>query len=88
MEYQCSVCHQKVSGDMLIYKEHTDKHILELVKLDHPDWVDDGGICQQCVAYYQKELRGGVFGDAACAKRRRATKSFFQTITGLLKGKS
>ena len=87
MEYQCSVCSAKVTGDMIIYKDHIEKHIVELVKLDHPDWVETRGMCQKCLDYYSKELRGGL-GDVACAKRRRTAKNFFQTIAGFFKEKN
>ena len=75
MEYICTACGKKIGGDMMVYLEHTDVHIIELVKHDHPSWVEKDGICQQCVEYYQKELRGGVFGDVPCALRRRKIKS-------------
>ena len=87
MDYQCSVCRAHVAGDMIVYKDHIEKHIVDLVKIDHPDWVEGQGMCQKCVDYYAKELRGGVFGDAACAMRRRKAKSFLQTIAGFFKGK-
>ncbi len=86
MEYQCSVCKQKVMGDMIVYMDHTQKHIIDLVKHDHPDWVEQDGICQQCVSYYEQELKGGFFGDAKCALRRRKTRKIFDTITSFFRG--
>jgi hypothetical protein len=83
MQYTCSVCNQKVAGDMMIYRDHTDKHIVELVKTDHPDWAEKDGMCKKCLEYYKKELDGSIFKDAACAKRIRATKSVFSWVTGL-----
>ena len=87
MEYRCSVCNQKVGSDMLVYLDHTEKHVLELVKTDHPDWVESSGICQKCVEYYRSELKGSIFKDAACVKRRWVVRSFFGKIKGLFQKK-
>ena len=53
MEYQCSACGAKVSADMLVYREHVNKHIVDLIKVDHPDWIEQGGICKKCIQYYE-----------------------------------
>jgi len=58
MEYTCGVCGKKVGQDLIIFKDHTDAHIIDAVKRDHPEWVDDKGICQKCVSFYQQELKG------------------------------
>ncbi|MGE0266983.1 MAG: hypothetical protein AB7S78_00825 [Candidatus Omnitrophota bacterium] len=85
MPYTCSVCNQTVSGDLVYFKEHTDRHIIDLVKHDHPDWVDTNGLCPQCVEYYRSEINGSIFKDAACALRIRRTKSFFGQITNFFR---
>jgi len=85
MEYQCSVCGQKVSGDMLVYREHTEKHIVDLVKHDHPDWVEASGLCQKCVEYYRAELKGSIFKDAPCALRIRKVKKFLSILRNIFK---
>jgi len=85
MEYQCGVCGQKVGGDMMVYREHTEKHIVDLVKHDHPDWVEQNGMCRKCIDYYRAELTGSVFKDAACVKRSRAIKKFFSKILNVFK---
>lgn len=85
MEYQCPVCSARVAGEMLVYLDHTEKHILDLVKTDHPDWVEKDGICAKCVEYYRQELKGSVFGDAACVKRERKIKGFLRAVAGILK---
>jgi len=83
MEYTCSVCSQTVAGDLIVYKEHTEKHILDLVKHDHPEWVDEKGLCQQCYKYYKGEIDGSVFGDAPCAIRIRKLKKLINAIKGI-----
>ena len=85
MDYVCSVCKQHVNGDMILYMDHTQKHIMDLVKHDHPDWTEKDGICQQCVKYYEDELKGSTFGDAPCVLRQRKVKGLWQKITGLFK---
>ena len=80
MQYYCSVCQQKVNGDMMLYRDHIDKHIVELVKLDHPDWVEKSGICSKCEAYYRGQLQGSPFGDVACVKRTRTFRKFISNI--------
>jgi hypothetical protein len=86
MDYQCGACGAKVSGDMLIYRDHMNKHIIELIKNDHPEWVETGGICKKCVEYYQSELKGSVFHDAACVKRQRKINQIFQKISSVFVG--
>lgn len=58
MAYTCSVCNQTVEGDLIKFTAHTEDHIVDLIKAKHPDWVDDDGICQKCVDYYKKQLKG------------------------------
>jgi len=86
MEYQCTLCGSKVSADMMIYRDHMNKHIVELIKTDHPEWVEDSGSCRKCVEYYESELKGSTFQDAACVKRQRKIKKFFDKITGIFAG--
>ena len=86
MEYRCAVCGTRVSGDMIIYMDHTEKHIIDLVKHDHPDWVEKNGVCQKCFEYYKAELKGAPFGDAPCALRMRTVRNFLQIISHAFKG--
>ena len=85
MDYQCSVRRQKVNGDLVAYVDHTEKHVIDLVKNDHPDWVENNGMCRKCLDYYRAEIQGSVFKDAPCALRIRKTKSLFSAIGNLFK---
>ena len=58
MEYKCSVCSESIDGDLLVYVDHTEQHIMDEIKLNHPDWVENDGICQKCVDYYKKQMKG------------------------------
>ena len=83
MNYQCSVCSQKIPGDLIAYVDHTEKHVIDLVKHDHPDWVEKNGMCQKCLDYYRAEINGSVFKDAPCALRIRKTKKVFSFFKNL-----
>ncbi len=85
MEYQCNVCGARVGADMIVYLDHTEKHVIDLVKHDHPEWIEQNGICQKCLEYYQGELRGSIFKDAACVLRQRKVKSVLEKIGSFLK---
>jgi len=58
MEYKCSVCKNEVEGDLLVYIDHTEKHIMDEIKASHPDWVEKDGVCQKCIDYYKNQLKG------------------------------
>ena len=83
MAYNCSICREKVVGDLVTLQEHTDKHIIELVKHDHPDWAEPDGMCRKCYEYYKAEIGGSPFKDAPCALRTRKIKSVWQKVTNL-----
>lgn len=58
MEYKCSTCNKEVDGDLLVYVDHTEQHIMDEIKLSHPDWVDKDGLCQKCVDYFKRQMKG------------------------------
>ena len=87
MDYRCAVCDGVVSGDVIAYVDHTEKHIIELIKHDHPDWIEKNGICKKCLDYYKAELHGSVFKDVPCALRNRKIKSFWKSVAGIFGGK-
>jgi hypothetical protein len=39
-----------VEGEIVIFRDHTDQHIIDLIKHDHPDWVEKDGVCLHCGA--------------------------------------
>ncbi|OGX26682.1 MAG: hypothetical protein A2787_05015 [Omnitrophica WOR_2 bacterium RIFCSPHIGHO2_01_FULL_48_9] len=85
MEYQCNVCRARVGADMIGYLDHTEKHVIDLVKHDHPDWVEKDGLCKKCLEYYRSEIQGSIFKDAPCALRIRKTKNVLEKIGSLFK---
>lgn len=58
MEYQCSVCGAKVRDGLMVYIDHTERHIIDEIKSHHPDWAEEDGLCAKCVEYYKAQLRG------------------------------
>jgi len=88
MQYLCSVCNQRVNGDMMVYREHTNRHVIDLIKHDHPDWAEENGLCRKCLEYYEAELKGTPFHDAPCALRTRKIKKFWSAFANLLGKKS
>ena len=69
MQYLCSLCSEKISGDMMIYREHMESHIVDLVKRDHPDWVEKNGMCKKCMDYYRAQLKGAAVKETACGAK-------------------
>ena len=58
MEYKCSVCSDQVKGDLLVFINHTEGHIVDEIKAKHPEWVEADGICQKCVDYFKGQMKG------------------------------
>lgn len=86
MSYTCSLCREKIEGDLIQLQGHTDKHIVDLIKHDHPEWVEGDGVCQKCVEYYRSEIEGSPFKDAPCAIRQRKIRGvgdFFKKMFGM-----
>ena len=58
MRYTCSLCGKEVQKDLLLFIDHTNKHIIDEIKKKHPDWVDDEGVCKPCEEYFERQLKG------------------------------
>lgn len=65
---------------MVVYMDHTEKHVIDLIKHDHPEWIDTDGICRKCAEYYQAEIHGSLFKDAPCALRNRKIRAFWRGL--------
>jgi hypothetical protein len=59
MEYKCSVCNEHVEGDLLVYVDHTEAHIIDEIRASHPQWSEKDGLCKKCVEYYRNQMQGG-----------------------------
>jgi hypothetical protein len=58
MGYTCGVCGNRVEGGVIALSGHTEGHIVDLIKKKHPDWQEEEGICQRCLDYYRRQMRG------------------------------
>ncbi len=52
---QCPLCGDQV--DQLVYRFHFDseQEVIEKIKREHNDWVEQSGACSRCVDYYHTE---------------------------------
>lgn len=58
MEYMCDICGEKIMGNSGEYIDHTEGHIMEIIKNKHPDWQEKDGMCKKCYDYYKEQLKG------------------------------
>ncbi|HQP10447.1 MAG TPA: hypothetical protein PKV41_03605 [Candidatus Omnitrophota bacterium] len=58
MAYHCSICRKKVEQDLMAFISHTEGHIMEEIRKDHPEWVEKNGLCRKCVDYYRTQIKG------------------------------
>ena len=59
VQYTCSVCGEKIDGGPSVFINHTETHIINSIKKDHPDWVEENGVCSKCENFYRQQLKGG-----------------------------
>jgi len=41
--YQCPVCRTEMKRDITIFLHHTDGHIRDVMRRNHPDWFSGDG---------------------------------------------
>lgn len=68
--YQCPLCGRTLARDLMLYLDHTQGHVIEQIKKEHPEWVAENGICQPCAEYYRRQLSGEI-GTANLGPRGR-----------------
>jgi hypothetical protein len=49
--------------DLLVFVKHTDSHILEELKKQHPEWITQEGFCLKCLEYFKKAMGKGAGAD-------------------------
>lgn len=57
-KYKCGVCGHEVDRDAVVFKDHTEKHILDIIKAKNPKWIDTEGFCKKCIDYYRAQIQG------------------------------
>lgn len=60
-----------MSRDLLLFLDHTNQHVIDRIKLAHPEWVTEDGACKPCVAYYQSEMAGTAINLGPLEVRKR-----------------
>lgn len=44
--------------NLILFLDHTEKHIIDRIKEAHPEWVAQDGVCKPCAQYYRSQLSG------------------------------
>lgn len=57
VDYQCPVCGKIIKDAIPLFVDHTEGHILEIIKKNHPQWVSENGVFPPCLAYDRQQLR-------------------------------
>lgn len=50
---RCPRCGKTFQGPMLLAHAKAEEYLIGLIKRDHPEWIEPGGTCPGCVAYYR-----------------------------------
>ncbi len=45
----CNVCGDETET----LQDIAEQYVLDLIKKDHPEWVESSGACSKCVEYYK-----------------------------------
>lgn len=61
--YTCPTCGTKMERDIMLFYKHTDQHIVDEIKKQHPRWISEDGFCAKCVDFFKTEMgKPGMFG--------------------------
>jgi hypothetical protein len=54
--YMPCECGKELPREPQFIIPHTEQHIIDIIKANHPDWGDAGGMCKQYYEYYKRQL--------------------------------
>jgi hypothetical protein len=57
-DYKCPLCGREMSRNLAVYLDHTQQHVIDQIKKEHPEWVAEDGACKPCAEYYKIQLSG------------------------------
>lgn len=57
MKYVCPICNAELPRELENIIEHTDAHIVDVIKKSHPKWVEKDGTCRKCYEWYKKQMK-------------------------------
>ena len=63
--------------DLVLFLDHTNQHVINQIKLSHPEWVAENGACKPCSAYYETQISGAGFNIGPAERRKRWILGFF-----------
>lgn len=49
MKKECTLCEEEAAD---LYRI-TEKYVLDLIRSEHPEWIESNGACKKCVEYYK-----------------------------------
>jgi hypothetical protein len=52
------LCEKTMERNLVLYLDHTQAHIIDRIKEEHPEWVEADGVCAPCAEYYTRQLSG------------------------------
>lgn len=55
-DFVCPTCGKKMPRELAVIIPHTEEHIIEVIKSNHPDWAESDGLCKKCYEYYKRQL--------------------------------
>lgn len=55
-EFVCPTCGKTIPHDLPTIIAHTEQDIVEAIKKNHPDWIEQDGVCKKCCQYYKQQL--------------------------------
>jgi len=58
MDYKCPLCGNVIKEDLQKYVDHTERHIVDIIREKHPDWAKGDTVCHKCIDYYRKQIKG------------------------------
>lgn len=50
---RCPRCGKTIQAPMLLAHAKAEEYLIELIKRDHPEWVQPDGTCSRCSNYYR-----------------------------------
>lgn len=53
MTDRCPRCGRDIRVPMLLAHAKAEEYLIELIKRDHPEWVQPDGTCRRCKLYYR-----------------------------------
>jgi hypothetical protein len=56
MNFVCPTCGKEIPRELEHIIEHTEDHIVNQIKKNHPDWQEKNGLCEKCYKFYKEQM--------------------------------